>query len=165
MRRTSAMTESGVVRLLVFGIVGVIGEELFGRADNRKMNPDLGKASVQSIGDERVGDVFAVPRQEEVHPVDSGCGNVEGVATGHTGQDAAGNQASGEGLNWLGEVEERDVGKELQGSDALTISPSAASSSTSCEVNRLNCCRWLSHHSRVSSCRASCSRSRDGRET
>ena len=108
------MTESVVVRLLVFGIVGVIGEELFGRADNRKMNPGLGKASVQSVGDERVGDVLAIPRQEEVHPVNSGCGDMEGVATCHTGQYAGGNQTSGEGLNWLVEVWQWDVGKKLQ---------------------------------------------------
>ena len=108
------MTESVVVRLLVFGIAGVIGKELFGRADNRKMNPSLGKASVQSVGDERVGDVFAIPRQEEVHPVDSGCGDVEGVTTGHTGQNPAGNQTSGESLDWLVEVEERNVGEELK---------------------------------------------------
>ena len=96
------------------GVVVVIGKELFRCADIGKMNPHAGKARLKAIGDKRIGDVFAVPSQEEVHAVDPGCGQMKRVAGGHGRDDTAANQVGGKRLNLLGNVQKLQPGEEFK---------------------------------------------------
>ena len=108
------MTESVFFGREVFGVVVVIGNELFGCADSGKMDSRLGKARLETVGNKRIGDVLAVPGQEKVHAVDSGCGQMKRVAGGDGWDDAATNQFGGESLNPLGDVQKFQSGKELK---------------------------------------------------
>ena len=87
------------------GVVVVIGKELFRCADIGKMNPHAGKARLEAVGDKRIGDVFAVPRKEKIHSVNSRSGQMRCVADGGGRQDAAANQFGGESLDLLVEVQ------------------------------------------------------------
>jgi hypothetical protein len=64
---------------LVFWVVVVIGEKLFGCADNGKMNPRVRKASVQPIRDEGVGNVLAVPGEQKIHTMHACGSDMEGI--------------------------------------------------------------------------------------
>ena len=72
------MTVSAV--LWRFWVDVVIANKFLGCADDRKFDPVPGKASADSFADVRIGDVFAVPSQEKLHPVNGGATKVEGVS-------------------------------------------------------------------------------------
>ena len=78
------------------------------------MDSRPGKARLESVGDKRIGDVLAVPGQEKVHAVDSGCGQMKRVASGNGWDNVATNQFGGESLNLFGNVQKFQFGKELE---------------------------------------------------
>ena len=49
----------------------VIGNKLLRCADDGKMNSHLGKARLEAVSDEGIGDMLAVPSQEKIHAVNS----------------------------------------------------------------------------------------------
>ena len=108
------MTESVIGGLGVFGVVVLIGKKLFGCADGGKMDAHLGKARVQPVGNEGIGDVLAVPSQKKIHPVNACCGKVRCVANGDLRQNAVNDQLGGESVHFLVQVEQRDVGQKLK---------------------------------------------------
>ena len=96
------------------GIVVVIGNELFGCADDGKMNPHAGKARLKAVGEKRVGDVFAVPSQEEIHSVNSRSREMRGVASRERRKNPALDQFGGESLDLLVEFEQVQPGEQLK---------------------------------------------------
>lgn len=96
------------------GVVVVIGNELLWCADNGKMNAHAGKASLEPVGDIRIGDVLAVPSQQEVHFVNSRSGQMRGVADSGRRQDTAANQFAGESLHLLVEVQKFEPRQRLE---------------------------------------------------
>ena len=108
------MTESVIGGLGVFGVVVLIGKKLFGCADGGKMDAHLGKARVEPVGDEGIGDVFAIPCQKKIHPVNTRGGKMRCVANGELRQNAVNDQLGGESVHFLVQVEQRHVGQKLQ---------------------------------------------------
>ena len=78
-RRTSRITASVVVSVLGVVVV-VIDYKFFGCANHRKVNLVLRKASSDSLSHVRVGNVFAVPSEEELHLVDGRRGNLDSIS-------------------------------------------------------------------------------------
>ena len=99
------MTESVSFAWLVLGVVVVIGIELLRRADNRKMNSHGGKARLEAVGNKRIGNVFAVPSQEESHAVNARSSEMKGVAPRQNGENIPFDQFGGKCRDLLVKVE------------------------------------------------------------
>ena len=87
--------------------------KLFGCAELPEDEPGFRKASVEAFRQERVGDVFAIPGQEEVHAVNPGGSQVKGIASGYGREDAASDQVRGESGDLLIEIEQRQTSEKL----------------------------------------------------
>ena len=95
-------------------VVVIFGEELFRCADDGKVDPKFGKARLQTIGNERIGNVSAVPSEQEIHAMNTGSREVKGVTTGHGGKDSPRDQFGGESCHLFGEVKDNKSSEQLQ---------------------------------------------------
>ena len=90
--------------------------QFFGRANDRTGKAALATGVFNEDGHLGVGDVRAVPSEQEVHPVDGGNGDVRGVGgrLGRQGQRA--HEGRGEVPNFVSQVEQGEI---LQGQQAF----------------------------------------------